>query len=103
MAWIKKQWKKLAGALAVLTTTGIVILNNGEKVTVTPSTGAHLLKPNFEAVYMNAQKPIDLKAGQRYIQVGMVLAGDSVLVAFADTLDTDTDMGIIGKFTQCKK
>lgn len=101
--WIKKQWKKLIGIIAILTTGGIVVFNNGERVAVTSSIGAHLLNPTFGVVYMNAGKQIDLKSGQRYIQIGMVLDSGKVIQAFADTLDTDIDIGILGKFTQCKK
>ena len=101
--WFKKAWKKILAVVAVLTAGGIVVFNNGERVTITPSSGAHLLKPDFGVVYMNSAKQIELKAGQRYIQIGMVIDGEEVIQAFADTLDTDTDIGIIGKFTQCKK
>jgi len=106
MTWIKKQWKKITSGVIMLLVgvgSGVVVYNNGQKVDVIPSVGIHRLAPDFMPIYANAGKQIELKAGQRYIQIGMVMAGEFVITAFADTLDTDVDIGIIGKFTQCKK
>jgi len=103
MTWIKKQWKKVAGILIALTAGGIVVFNNGEKVVITTSIGSHRIAADFGVVYANGGQQIQLKQGQRYIQINMVLDSGKVVRAFADTLDTDADIGIIGKFTQCRK
>ncbi len=103
MAWIKKQWKKLVGITIALTAGGIVVFNNGEKIVVTPSRGSHRIAADFGVVYANGGQQIQLKKGQRYIQIGMVLDSGKVVKSFADTLDTDIDIGILGKFTQCRK
>ena len=103
MNWIKKQWKKLTAVVAVLTTAGVVVFNNGERVTVTPSIGRHLLAPDFGTVYANGGAQIQLAPGQRLIQINMVLDSGRVIQAFADTLDTPVRLGVIAKFIQCKK
>jgi hypothetical protein len=104
MNWIKKQWKKLSALLtALIIGTGIVVFNNGEHVTVTPSVGRHLLAPDFGTVYANQGRQIQLAPGQRYIQIGIVLDSGKVVQAFADTLDTPVKIGVLAKFIQCKK
>jgi hypothetical protein len=85
---------------ALLNWTGAVDLNDDQSISYN---GGHLLAPDYTAIYANNGKQIDLKAGQRYIQISMVLNKKKVIQAFADTLDTDIDIGILGKFTQCRR
>jgi hypothetical protein len=93
----------VGAGIGALATALIMSASGDKKQDDTQYIGSHLLAPDYGVVSMNAGKQIELKAGQRYIQIGMVLDSGKVIHAFADTLDTDTDIGIIGKFTQCRR
>lgn len=104
MTWLKKVWKKIVAVVTVLTVGGVVLFNNGQRVEITHYAGTHLLEPNFAAVYANGGKQIDLAKGDRIISIQ--LHQDStgkIIEAFADTLDATIPLGVIAKFTQCKR
>ena len=98
---IKKQWKKLAVFLSVLFIGGGFVYN-GMHIDIVPTTGRHLLAPDFGVV----RTPIfPLNSGERGIDIFIVIdrSTGKVKRAYADTLDTDIDLNIIKKFTQCRK
>jgi hypothetical protein len=101
MAWFKKQWKALTTFLTVVI-VGTGLYYNGQHVDIIPTTGRHLLQPDFGVV---ATPIFQLDSGERGIDVFMVIdrATGKVKRAYADTLDTDVGLNIIKKFTQCKR